>query len=75
MITSVTLAGESACDDGVTGAYGSSVILLENIALHCGSCSEKMKMDAKLYGDDQMKRLTNPTALAEIRKDLYGTNE
>ena len=72
--TGLPLAGESACDSSASGAYGSSVILLENIALHCQSCSEKMRMDARLYGDDQMKRLTDAAALAELKHDLYGTN-
>lgn len=69
--TGMPLAGEDGCDDSAIGAYGSSVILLENIALHCGNCSEKVKMDAKLYGDDQLKRVTNASAASEIRQDLH----
>lgn len=72
--TGLPLAGESACDSRVAGAYASTVILLGNISRHCETCSEKMKMDAEIYGMDQLKRVTNATAAGQIRQDVFGIN-
>lgn len=55
--TGSSLAGEAACDSQVGGSYGSSTILLKNIAKYCSNCSEKVKQDAELYANDQLKRL------------------
>jgi hypothetical protein len=43
------LQGEPACDISPFGSYGSSTILLKNVAMNCESCSEKVKMDADIY--------------------------
>lgn len=69
--TGLPLAGESACDSRIGGAYASSVVLLGNISQYCETCSEKMKMDADLYGRDQLKRVINRQAADQIKKDLY----
>ena len=69
--TGATLAGEAACDSTPFGSYGSSMILLKNIQKFCSSCTEKVKMDAGIYADDQFKRVTDAQAIASIQADLY----
>jgi hypothetical protein len=69
--TGAPLAGQSACDVSAYGSYGSSLILLKNIQEHCTNCSDKVKMDAGLYADDQLKRIIDPGANQAIKKDLY----
>ncbi len=64
------LAGEPACDSSPFGSYGSSTILLKNVAMNCESCSEKVKMDADIYATDQMGRITNPEAKEQMKKDF-----
>jgi hypothetical protein len=67
--TGATLAGEAACDSTPYGSYGSSTILLHNISQYCTNCSDKVKMDAKLYSDDQTNRMTGKAKVA-IKKDF-----
>ena len=69
--TGSTLAGEAACDSTALGSYGSSTIMLKNIQLNCTNCTDKVKMDAGLYADDQYKRLVGQ-AKTDAGKDLYG---
>ena len=69
--TGAVLAGEPACDDNAYGSYASSMIMLKNISKFCTNCTEKVQMDAGLYADDQLKRVTNPSAAQAIRQDLY----
>ncbi|OFZ03524.1 MAG: hypothetical protein A2070_08380 [Bdellovibrionales bacterium GWC1_52_8] len=69
--TGATLAGEPACDKTPFGSYGSSMIMLKNIQKFCSNCTDKVKMDAGIYADDQFKRVTDQNAIQAIRKDLY----
>lgn len=69
--TGASLAGEPACDITPFGSYGSSMIMLKNIQKFCSSCTDKVKMDAGIYADDQFKRIIAPDAIEQIRKDLY----
>jgi hypothetical protein len=64
------LAGEPACDITPKGSYGSSTILLKNVAMNCETCSEKVKMDAEIYATDQLGRITNAAAKAAMLKDF-----
>ena len=66
-----SLAGEPACDSTPFGSYGSSTILLKNVQKFCKSCTEKVKMDAGMYADDQLKRVTDAQAKESIKRDLY----
>jgi hypothetical protein len=68
--TGATLAGEPACDKTPLGSYGSSTIMLKNIQKFCTNCTDKVKMDAGLYADDQMGRITNPKARQQMQDDL-----
>ena len=68
--TGATLAGEAACDSSPMGSYGSSTILLKNISKFCANCSEKVKMDAALYADDQINRITDAKAKNQMLQDF-----
>ena len=68
--TGATLAGEPACDVTPLGSYGSSTILLKNVQKYCSNCTDKVKMDAGLYADDQMGRITDDGARQEMLADF-----
>ncbi|MFM6929064.1 MAG: hypothetical protein ACKOX6_11410 [Bdellovibrio sp.] len=68
--TGSPLAGESGCDTTALGAYGTSVIMLKNVAKSCANCNDKVKMDADIYASDQLNRLINPAAVKQILSDL-----
>jgi hypothetical protein len=68
--TGAPLAGEPACDETPLGSYGSSTIMLKNIQLSCANCTAKVKMDAGLYADDQLGRITNPDAKKQMQDDF-----
>lgn len=68
--TGATLAGEPACDVTPFGSYGSSTIMLKNIQKFCTNCTDKVKMDAGLYADDQMGRITDDGAKREMLADF-----
>ncbi|MEK7233863.1 MAG: hypothetical protein AAB268_08605 [Elusimicrobiota bacterium] len=68
--TGAMLEGESACDVTPFGSYGSSTIMLKNIAKFCLNCTDKVKMDAGLYADDQMGRIIDADAQQEMKKDF-----
>jgi hypothetical protein len=68
--TGATLAGEPACDVTPLGSYGSSTILLKNVQKFCTNCTDKVKMDAGLYADDQMGRITDDGARQQMETDF-----
>ncbi len=68
--TGASLAGEPACDRTPLGSYGSSAIMLKNISLKCTSCSDKVKMDAGLYADDQVGRVIDKDARRQMEEDF-----
>lgn len=67
--TGALLEGEAACDSTVYGSYGSATVFLQNIAATCANCSEKVKMDADLYGADQLNRLVDPADRQRLRDE------
>ena len=67
--TGASLAGEPACDRTPLGSYGSSTILLRNIQKYCASCTEKVKMDAGIYADDQTGRIIDANAKNQMKND------
>lgn len=69
--TGSDLAGQAACDSTPFGSYGSSMIMLKNVSKFCTSCTDKVKMDAGIYADDQFKRVTHAGAKQKIIDDLY----
>lgn len=68
--TGATLAGEPACDVTPLGSYGSSTIMLKNIQKFCTNCTDKVKMDAGLYADDQLGRITDDGAKQQMLTDF-----
>jgi len=68
--TGAPLAGEPACDETPLGSYGSSTIMLKNVQKYCANCTDKVKMDAGLYADDQLGRITNPDAKQQMQDDF-----
>lgn len=71
--TGMPLAGEAGCDSVAIGSYGLSVVMNKNISKTCTNCTEKVKMDAGFYADDQFKRITNANAAKQLTDDLYGS--
>ena len=69
--TGASLAGEPACDKTPQGSYGSSMIMLKNIQKFCSNCTDKVRMDAGLYADDQFGRVIDAGARKQIQQDLY----
>lgn len=69
--TGGNLGGQDACDTSAYGSYSSSLILLKNIQKFCTNCTEKVREDAGIYADDQLKRVIDPEARALILRDLY----
>ncbi|OGR94070.1 MAG: hypothetical protein A2V88_14440 [Elusimicrobia bacterium RBG_16_66_12] len=68
--TGAMLAGEPACDKTPFGSYGSSTIMLKNIAKFCANCTDKVRMDAGFYADDQMGRIIDEGAKKQMRDDF-----
>ena len=68
--TGAVLAGETACDDDPFGSYGSSTIMLKNISMSCTNCTDKVKMDASLYAEDQLGRIIDAEAKEQMRNDF-----
>lgn len=64
------LEGKAACDSTELGSYGIHTVFLKNIELFCESCSEKVRMDGQLYGDDGLRRIINAGALKRLKDDL-----
>lgn len=73
--TGAPLAGEPACDKTPFGSYGSSVILLKNVERSCTNCTDKVKTDAGIYGDNQFIRIIDKKARADMKKDLYSSKK
>jgi hypothetical protein len=69
--TGLPLAGEDGCDEAAIGAYGSSLIMMKNVSLNCDNCTDKVKMDAGIYADDQFKRIIDQSAQNQLKQDLY----
>lgn len=70
IISGTKMAGMPACDTTVLGAYGLQAVLLKNIEKNCTNCNEKIQMDAKLFGDDSIYRISNIPARTQLKNDL-----
>jgi len=68
--TGKKLAGNYACDSTPFGSYSSASVLLNNISKFCQNCSEKLKQDAKIYSDDQVKRVVDPVSIEKLKQDF-----
>ncbi len=72
--TGSSLAGHPACDETPLGSYGSSTIMLKNIEKQCTNCSEKVRLDAGIYADNQLGRIIDDDARAEMLSDFKKLN-
>jgi len=70
LFTGTILAGLPACDSTPIGAYGLQIELLRNVELYCTNCTDKMKMDGKIFGEDLMQRIIDPDAHEQLRQDV-----
>jgi hypothetical protein len=68
--TGAKLEGQPACDSTPFGSYGSSTILLKNVAKYCTNCTDKVKMDADMYATDQLGRIDSPTVKTSMLADF-----
>lgn len=68
--TGAKLEGQPACDSTPYGSYGSSTILLKNISKFCSNCTDKVRMDAELYSQDQLGRINNAPAKQAMIRDF-----
>jgi hypothetical protein len=70
IVSGMKLEGLDACDATVYGAYGSSTVMIKNIAKYCTNCNEKTKMDAEIWAEDGAKRIVDPKAAAQLADDF-----
>lgn len=70
LFSGTKLEGLPACDSTVYGSYGSSTIMIKNIAKFCQNCSEKTVMDAEMMVSDQVKRITDAGSQKQMRADF-----
>lgn len=63
------LEGQPGCDETPMGAYGLQVVLFRNIERACANCNQKLRMDARIFGDDMVKRIINPAAKRSLQDD------
>jgi len=70
--TGASLVGEpGACDITPFGSYGSSTIMMKNIQKNCANCTGKVKTDAGIYADDQLNRMVDAKAKADMKADIF----
>ncbi|MBS1958835.1 MAG: hypothetical protein JST80_05110 [Bdellovibrionales bacterium] len=68
--TGARLAGNRSCDGSELGSYASASILMDNISKFCENCTDKARADARLYADDQMKRVVGAVPIQRIQADF-----
>ena len=69
-VSGVKLQGLPGCDNVALGAYGMEAVFLKNIGNVCTNCSEKVQMDAELFGDDILLRISDANVQKLMRDDL-----
>ena len=70
IISGTLMQGLPACDNTPFGAYALQAELLKNVQYFCSNCNDKIKMDAKLFGDDTVNRISDARALQVLRTDV-----
>lgn len=68
--TGEKMEGLDACDETAFGSYGSSTILMKNLAKYCTNCTEKFKMDADLLAENLIDRLHIKKVRKQVRADF-----
>ena len=64
------LEGLPACDTSAVGSYGIARIMLKNIEKYCVNCTDKVRMDAALYSDDDFRRIIDKASRQLLADDL-----
>jgi hypothetical protein len=64
-----------ACDRTEYGSYASASVMLNQISRKCLNCSDKIKTDAKIYSDDQVKRVTRKKSFDRLMRDFRQEKE
>jgi hypothetical protein len=70
LFSGVKLEGQDACDSTPYGSYGSSTIMMKNLAKYCTNCSEKTKMDADMMANDQINRIDVASVKQQMKDDF-----
>ena len=71
ILSGTLLEGKAACDTTELGAYATGMIMLKNIQKYCANCTDKVKMDAGIFGDDLIHRFIDARAKQALVNDLY----
>ncbi|MBI3550619.1 MAG: hypothetical protein HY078_16395 [Elusimicrobia bacterium] len=71
ILSGTLIQGKAACDRTEFGAYSTGLVMLKNIQKFCANCTDKVKMDAGIFGDDVLKRIIDARAKTAIQDDLY----
>lgn len=72
ILSGTLMAGQPACDTTILGAYGLQATLLKNVQRFCTTCTDKVKQDSQLFGDDTINRISSLSQRQKLRKDLNG---
>lgn len=70
IISGTLMQGLPACDVTPFGAYALQAELLKNVQYFCANCTDKIKMDGKLFGDDTVNRISDARALQMLNQDV-----
>ncbi len=70
IISGRPMAGLPACDDKTNGAYGLQAVLLKNIEHACTNCTEKVRQDGQLFGNDTINRISDLPSRKVLADDL-----
>lgn len=70
LISGAKLEGLAACDSTYLGSYGSSTVMVKNIAKFCTNCSDKVKLDAEIWASDQLNRIDRPSVKKAMIADF-----
>lgn len=69
------IEGRDACDHSSYGSYGAQATFLKHIDKVCSNCSEKQKLDARLYSEDAVARILDPEMQQMLRDELESAHE
>ncbi len=70
IISGTKMEGQAACDLTPYGSYGLQAVFLKTIEKTCSNCSDKVLMDAQLFGDDTLKRISDVNVRKSMRDAL-----
>lgn len=59
IMSGAKMEGQLSCDSTAVGAYGIQALFLKAVEKSCSNCNDKTKMDAALFGNDTINRISN----------------